>query len=263
MLTLDCVYVLLLLLGTCGTAFGQVGTEPEAEIPDFHDDHWHVAISPYLWMAGMNGTLSIGSHEATVNQSFGDIFSNLKFGVMGFTEVRRGRIGFLTDVMWVDLDNENSVPLQNVPVNVDIKMTVKTLTLTPYFAYRILGSRRGTIDYVGGGRYYHTYSKLSANANLGQGGVSDSKADNWADFAQGGRFTYNFTPRIGAFFLGDVGGGGSVLTWQIVAGAGYRWSKRWSTEVGYRRLYFNRATGNSALEQTQQGIWVGASFRIK
>lgn len=263
MLKCGTVYALILLLGLCGPALAQVGTEPQDEIPAFHNDHWHVAISPYLWMAGMSGTMSIGNHEATVNQSFADIFSNLKFGLMGLTEVRRGRIGFLSDFMWVDLNDEKSVPIQGLPTGVDVNMDVNTLTFTQYVGYRILGNHHGTIDYLGGGRYYHVHSKLSANANLGGGGVSDSKNDNWADFVQGARFTYNFTPKIGAFFAGDAGGGGSQLTYQIVAGMGYRWGKRWSTEVGYRRLYFDRTRGDFGLEQTQQGILLGATFRLK
>jgi len=38
-----------------------------------------------------------------VNQSFTDIFSNLKFGVMGLTEINRGPISLFTDAMYIRL----------------------------------------------------------------------------------------------------------------------------------------------------------------
>jgi opacity protein-like surface antigen len=255
--------IMLLLLIMHSVANAQVEPDVPNGQPSFQEDTWHVNVSPYLWLAGMNGTVALGAHEAQVNQSFTDIFQNLKFGVMGLSEVHRGRIGILTDLMYIHLGDEQAIPLGGLPNTIDVKTTLNTFTLTPYFAYRIAGNKRGAIDFLTGGRYYHLGAKIAANAGLG-GGVSYSASNNWADFVEGGRFTLNVTPRIGAFLLGDAGGGGSVLTWQIATGVGYRWSKRWSTEFGYRKLYFNRQTNNAfGLEQTQQGLILGATFRFK
>ena len=235
---------------------------PSAQ-PTYYNDTWHVSISPYLWLAGLNGTLGYGGHEVMANQAFIDIFSNLKFGVMGFTEVQRGPIVFLTDLMYVRLGDETAVPIQGLPPSaVDVKGSLDTFTLTPYFGYRFVRSQRGSIDYIGGGRYYHIGSSITAEA--GQAKLSYSTSNNWADFVQGGRFIFNVTPRVRAFFVGDAGGGGSVLTWQIFGGAGYQWSKRWSTHLGYRRLYFNRQTNKGlGLDVTTQGLVVGLTFRLR
>jgi hypothetical protein len=217
-------------------------------------------ISPYLWMAGMNGTLSLGGHEAQVKQSFGDIFSNLKFGLMGLTEVRRGRIGILTDLMWVRLGDETSIPLQSLPTGVTLKTSINTFTFTPWLAYRLFGNNRASVDMLTGGRYYHLYGKITADAgSVGQ--LSYSGANNWADFVEGGRIMFNVTPRVGAFVIGDAGGGGSDLTWQVAGGLGYRWTKRWSTQLGYPRLYFDRSDNKLGIQQTQQGLLLGATFR--
>jgi len=257
------VAMTLLLLVMHSVASAQVVPDVPNSQLGFHEDTWHVNVSPYLWLAGMNGTVALGAHEAQVNQSFTDIFQNLKFGVMGLSEVRRGRIGMLTDLMYIHLGDEQAIPLGGLPNTLDVKTTLNTFTFTPYLAYRIFGNKRGAIDLLTGGRYYHLGAKITANAGVA-GGVSYSASNNWADFVEGGRFNLNLTPRIGAFFLGDAGGGGSVLTWQVATGVGYRWSKRWSTELGYRKLYFNRQTDNGfGLEQTQQGLLLGATFRFK
>jgi len=257
------LFALFLLAVICSPLSAQTAPGATSTQLSFHDDTWHVSVSPYLWLAGMNGSIGFAGHAVKVDQSFTDIFGNLKFGVMGFTEVRRGRIGFLTDLMYIRLGDETAVPVEGLPTVVNVKASLNTFTLTPYFGYRILGSDRGAIDWLSGGRYYHISTTISADAST-VGSVSYSASNNWADFVQGGRFTLRLTKKINTYFMGDAGGGGSVLTWQIVGGAGYQLSKRWSTQLGYRRLYFNRQTSNGfGLEQTQQGILLGATLRMK
>lgn len=229
----------------------------------FPDDTWHIAVSPYLWMAGLDGTITVVGKSAQVNQSFADIFSNLKFGIMGVTEIRRGRIGILTDMMWIKLGDETSVPIANLPNTLDVKSSLNTFTLTPYFAYRMFGNQHGSVDALGGIRYYHAGTEIDAEVqNVGKQTVATS--DNWADVIAGGRFRVNFTPKIHAYFLGDAGGGGSLLSWQIVGGAGYQISRRWALDLAYRRLYYDREQNPaSGIEQTQQGLVLGATFQIK
>jgi hypothetical protein len=257
----------LLLLGCLAPlSFGQ--TQPSPASPDlnnlsFHDDTWHMAISPYLWMAGMDANLTVAGRTTQVTQSFGDIFSNLKFGFMGLTETRRGRLGILTDLMYIKLGDETAVPIANLPNTLNLKNDISSFTLAPYGAYRLVGNDRGSVDALVGLRYYHTGTTIKAEFK-DFSTQSFSTTDNWADALGGGRLRANLTPKIHVFFLGDAGGGGSELTWQIVAGGGYQLSKRWSADLAYRRLYFNRQPGgNSGLEQTQKGLVLGATFQIK
>lgn len=223
---------------------------------------WRVSVSPYLWMAGMNSLVAFGGHAVQVDQSFSDIFHNLKFGIMGLSEVRRKRTGVITDLIYIRLGDETAKPVEGLASAIDVKTSLDTFTLTPYLSYRIVGADRGSIDILSGGRYYHIGATISAEESS-SGHVSFSTSDHWADFVEGGRFRLNLTPRIGAFFIGDAGVGGSELTWQIVGGIGYKWSKRWSTELGYRRLYFDRRTGNDLhIEVTEQGLLLGLTFRL-
>jgi opacity protein-like surface antigen len=212
-------------------------------------------------MAGMNGTVGFGGHSVQVNQSFTDIFSNLKFGVMGLTEVNRGPVSLLADAMYIRLGNETAIPITGLPNAINVNTTLDTFTLTPYLGYRLLGRKRASIQGLIGVRYYHLGPQI--NAELPSvGKASYSTSDDWADFVEGARFTFRITPRITAFFVGDAGAGGSTLTYQIIGGAGYDWSKKWSTSLAYRRLYFNRQT-LIGIEQTQQGLVVGATYRFR
>src|SRR5215475_9406666 len=177
------------LLGLSGEAIGQVAPETPVTIPSFHDDSWHVNISPYLWMAGMDGTVSVRGHTVKVEQSFSDIFENLKFGVMALTEIRRGRVGILTDLMWIRLGDEPALPVEGFPIGVNVKTSLNTFTLTPELAYRIVGNQRGAIDFLIGGRYYHIGSEITATGGPAPASVSYSSSNNWVDFVQGARFS--------------------------------------------------------------------------
>jgi len=44
-------------LGVCALAAAQTVTEADSQTPPYHDDIWHTSVSPYLWLAGANGTI--------------------------------------------------------------------------------------------------------------------------------------------------------------------------------------------------------------
>lgn len=254
----------LLLAAGCVSplcAGAQVEPEPESAQVAKNQSAWHVSASPYLWLAGLDGNLSLAGHEAAVHQSFGDIFSNLKVGVMGLTEVRQGRVGVLTDLLWVRVGDQRAVPVPQLPFPLKVKITTNTFTLSPELAYRVYSERFVSADLLGGFRYYHLGASSNFNAGpLGQHSYSGS--DNWADAVGGARFLLRPTARIGAFFIGDAGGGGSSPTWQIAYGVGFRVSRQTTSQIGYRRLYFDRQNGNG-LEATQQGLILGTTIHFR
>ncbi|CAN5403172.1 hypothetical protein BH10ACI4_BH10ACI4_12690 [soil metagenome] len=241
----------------------QVDTYPLNDQTNFTQDTWHVSLSPYLWLAGLNGTVGIGGHVADVHQSFGDILGNIKVGFMGFGEVRRGRIGLLTDVIYLRVGDQTAVSVTGLPFAVPIKATADAFTIKPAFAYRAYANRRIAIDATAGLRYWHLDAKVAAKTGA-PSDITYSGSSNWADLTAGGRFTTSLTPHIGAFFLGDAGGGGASPVWQIATGIGYQVGKRSTLQFGYRRLYFNRRADNAfILESTMQGLVVGATFKLK
>jgi hypothetical protein len=143
-------WMVLLLLSL--TANAQVELESPQQQNTFANDVWHVSASPYLWLAGLDGNLNLLGHEAAVHQSFSDIFSNLKVGFMGMAEVRRGRVGLLTDLIFVRIGDQGAVPVPQLPVTVQVKLTSTTFTLTPEFAYRVYSQKHFAADVLGGFR---------------------------------------------------------------------------------------------------------------
>src|SRR5262245_22556335 len=63
--------------------------------------HW--TITPYLWMSGLTGQVSIRDLSADVDESFSDIFHDLKFASMAYFEWRYRPWTIGLDVFYVSL----------------------------------------------------------------------------------------------------------------------------------------------------------------
>ena len=56
---------------------------PPQKTPNTSDDNWHVSISPYLWFAGVHGTVgalgrTVGFDARVLLQKFGCVVANAK-----------------------------------------------------------------------------------------------------------------------------------------------------------------------------------------
>ncbi|MCL6608031.1 MAG: hypothetical protein K6T74_08065 [Geminicoccaceae bacterium] len=45
-------------------------------------EEWRFSVSPYLWMAGMNGTVSMPGRSASFDVDFDDLLDSFEFGYM-------------------------------------------------------------------------------------------------------------------------------------------------------------------------------------
>jgi hypothetical protein len=102
-------------------------TSPEPKDLD-SDEGWHVAITPYIWFAGVHGTVGALDHEASVHASFGDIFNYLNIGAMATVEPRYNRIVMPFDFLWMKLSDQKSLPFDEGAISVKAKMTETLIT---------------------------------------------------------------------------------------------------------------------------------------
>jgi hypothetical protein len=84
-------------------------TSPEPKDLD-SDEGWHVGFTPYIWFAGIHGTVGALNHDASVHATFGDIFNYLNIGLMGVVEPRYNRIVMPVDFMWMKLSDNKALP---------------------------------------------------------------------------------------------------------------------------------------------------------
>ena len=105
------------------TAMAQTQTPTKTTTPEpkdnlDSDEGWHVAIAPYIWFAGVHGTVGALNRETSVHATFGDIFNYLNIGAMAAVEPRYNRIVMPFDFLWMKLSDQKSLPFDRFATSV-------------------------------------------------------------------------------------------------------------------------------------------------
>jgi hypothetical protein len=225
------------------------------------DSDWHFAVSPYLWFSGVHGTTGVGGFDASVHAGFGDIFSNLNFGLMAAPELRYKKFLLPVDVMWIKLSDDKALPIQVVAIAAKSKL--QNFILGPEVGYRVIEKPGVTVDAFTGLRYWHLGASLRFEPNLL--GNTFSTSQNWADPLLGARFQTPLGRKLRFTFLGDVGGfgAGSQLEWQLLPVLGYQLNKRFTLQAGYRYLDVNYRSGGFKYDVAMDGLLLGTTIHFK
>ena len=223
------------------------------------DQGWHVEVAPYLWFAGINGTVGADGHTGSVHVSAGDVLSNLNFGLMGAVEARYNRIVIPIDFMWVKLSDSKGIPITDDVESVHVKLNEDIFT--PKIGYRIIDKSRFKADALMGIRFWHLGNTFTLQpTQIGNGFYS---AANWVDGIQGARFQAFLTPKFVLTIAGDAGGGGSKLDYQVVGLFGYQ-LKKVILQGGWRYLAIHKApTENAFVDLAQTGVILGVVIPLK
>jgi hypothetical protein len=200
------------------------------------DHAWHFETTPYLWCSASSGTVGIhGLPELKVESSFSDTLSNFDFGILGRLEGRKGRAGFATDFIYLNL----GIPLaENQPV---ILILGPEVDLRQFMGegigfYRLARSASkpdsAWLDVLGGARYTHARTEME----LVGGSIASSTVD-LVDAIGGLRGRAPLGSKAGFLARVDAGGGTSKVSWNVEASLTLAISKKWSLGAGYRYLH--------------------------
>jgi hypothetical protein len=261
-----------------GTAAGGADGQVPAITP-VTPGRWTFTVSPALWMASVktSGTFSPAATgrtiRANVDQSFGDIFKDLNFALMGGAEARRGLFSLQADMIYINLLQDSSGVRSvsgpqglEVPINVGGKLKLKELMFTLAGGYDIFRNDQGFVQLFGGFRYLGVRSTLDWQfqgplGNLARQGAVESQSDIWNGIAGiRGEHALDHGPWKAIYYV-DVGSGGSKLTWQAIAQAAYvtRWG---DIGIGWRALEFSQAAQRSTADVRMSGPIITVTFRF-
>ena len=262
--TVSLISCCLLLAAMCVRVEGQssatVATVPVEPAPQpSPDPGWEFSVAPYFFLASLDGTVGVGGQRAEVNARFRDLFRNLDFAAMGTFEAHKGNWSILGDAMYISLSGERVTPN---PLFSDINVEVKETILEPAVAYRVLETERGSIDVLGGVRFWHVKTHLTFQPRiLPLVDVEGSK--NWADPIVGARGTVKLSPRVFALGRFDMGGVvSSDFTGQVFGGVGFQFKPRVAFIGGYRYLRVDYANDGFVFKTAMNGITLGAKFKF-
>src|SRR5215510_11176711 len=104
--------LLIVIIGAAGNVKAQDATPGEdSQSPQSSpSDSWEFSVTPYLFLARLNGTVGVVGQTAEVNASFRDIFRSLDFAAMGTFEARKGNYVVLVDGMYISLSGQRVTP---------------------------------------------------------------------------------------------------------------------------------------------------------
>lgn len=193
----------------CACLFGKPVSAQEA-----NPRQWQFYVTPYLWIAGVSGTIKTPNPNIPSQQveaGFGDVLSHLNaIPIMGAAEVRYGRFGLLADIIAISVKSD--VSTGNVLFTGGTARLTQ-VTGTALGTYRVVDAGRQSLDLGIGVRAFGMSTKFTLNAGL-LPGFSRGPGASWADPIVGARYHVGLSPRWGLTAYGDVGGGpDSQLTW--------------------------------------------------
>jgi hypothetical protein len=268
--SLPLVVLMMALLASTGALAQQPASDTES---------WQFGVSIYGWFPDIAGETSFtqpgGSSEFGIDIE--NILDNLEFTLMGTFDVRKGRWGILTDVIYMDVGNSQSgtreatIGRRELPVNatanVDLDLKSWIWTLTGY--YRAIDQPGMTLDVVAGARYLDVEQKVNWNVtgNIGsipvpdRTGAAEAGLTNWdALIGLRGRFAFGAKNAWFVPYYLDVGAGDSDLTWQGIAGLGYAFHWGEITAV-WRYLYYDLPSDKAIKDMSFSGPGIGVKFR--
>ena len=231
---------------------------PRAEAPAPQGTNkWEFQFVPYLWFAGIKGQVGVGDRVADVDADFGDIFDQLNFGFMAAFEARKGRLGLFSDLLYLKVSAENATP---GALFSSVKLTQKVFMFEEAVAYRLYEKGGSSVDAMAGIRFWHLNTRLLFTPGISPE-VEADRSKNWVDGLAGLRGRAYVSKNVFVLGRGDVGGGGSDLTYQLIGGGGLSFKERFSFLLVYRYLHVNYDRDNFLFDVGIKGPAIG--FGIK
>ena len=233
---------------------------PLPESPKPSDDGWHLGIAPYLWFAGVHGTVGALGHEASVDASFRDIFSYVNIGLMFALEPRYNRIVMPLDFMWMKLSDDKASPFDVGPTSA--KAEINQVMVAQKIGYRVIDSEKLIVDGLVGFRYWHMGTTLTLQPQVANGFYESAS---WADAVGGARIQVMVLPKVTLTVLGDAGGGEADSDYQVAGLLGWK-SKKVSLQGGWRYVSVNYRPSGSlrfVYDMATSGLIFGVTIPLK
>ena len=223
---------------------------------------WSFSITPYVWGAGISGDVGVfGLPTVDVDASFSEIFDHLDFGAMLASELRYGRFGIATDLVFVKLSGTEGTPFGILARSASVD--VETLAFTAAGEYRLVEGPAGSLDLMAGARLWSVDTTVSVEGGL-LGSRERSDGESWVDPLVGAKGRFDLSPKFYLTGAAMVGGFGvaSDFMWDVWGGGGYQFNKHIAAVVGYRGMGVDFEHDGFVYDVVQHGPVIGAAIHF-
>jgi hypothetical protein len=247
----------LVLLAGAAAAFAPHASRPAAA-QDAYSTGWQFAVTPYAWLAGIEGRTRVSGLEGNLDTKSGSFLESLDFAGMLTIEARRGEWALLADFVYLDLSTDRTSP---GPLGSAATIELKGTVVSAGISRTILGEESFSLDALAGLRYIGIRDEIG----LQVGGLTRSVSEtrDWVDPIIGVRGRIDLGTHWFLPYYVDVGGFGlaSDLTWQAAGGVGYRFGFG-DARLGYRYLSYDFEDGSFVYDIDVAGPTLGVTFRF-
>lgn len=213
---------------------------PVKQQPEPTNGDWDVSISPYIWMAAIDGDLNAQGVDAEASLSMGDAVDKGN-GAVGFDLLARNTNdgwGLLTQVLYTKLEDTSP----DVPGLVFDRahLTFEEWFITQHLSMNMIEGENGFMDFLVGARVAIVENDIRL-----RGGPDDRRTyvedDTWVDPVVGYNLKLGVADNTYFHSVADIGGfdASSSLTWQAYAGLGFMLNDKASLLLGYRALSYD------------------------
>jgi hypothetical protein len=229
---------------------------------------WKFELAPYVWAAGMNGTVSINDRPQSglaVDQSFSDILEVLAFALMGSFEARKGRWGGMVDGVYFRIEDEGTVTGRRGFASLSASAELAQKMYSFAGVYRA-GQGPSPIDVLGGLRYAAIESTVDIALSVPPVLARErtfSETKSWVDPYIGVRIDQELGKRWSVNGYADVGGFtiGSDLTMQGLANVRFAFTPSILGSLGYRVVSTDYDKDGFQYDMVNAGAVLGVAFR--
>jgi hypothetical protein len=240
-----------------GIAIAAIGWTASATAQSFNKNEWRYAVAPYMWASGLEGDIGVGPVSSSVDLTAGDILRELKFGIMGRGEARKGSYVLALDGIYAKLGTSRAFAIRGDTGG--LELTQRETILNPMGGYT-LGDGTWSVDLLLGMRYWNLSTSLDVDRTR-RPSNERSMTQQWVDATGGFRFHWAPIEKLRFVAAGDGGGGGSRDTWQAYSSLGYDAWSRWTFGMGYRVLAVNYDRNDFLFDTRSKGFEVVATYR--
>ena len=225
------------------------------------DPGWTFQGSLYVWVPSLSTTVGTPLGDFESKADGGDALSALDMAFMGTLEARRGKWGFIGDLLYADLSTDKDTPLGLRFEEGTLETT--TTAFSGYAVYRTYESDRAIVDAGAGFRAFDLGVDLGLRSADSRPDYDASVSETWAVPVVAVRVILPLSESWFATAFVDGGMTSSeTSTWQVFGSVGYRFNERWSTQAGWRYMDVQKNIGDLDVSLGLSGPMIGVSARF-
>lgn len=248
-------------LGLLGAA--QVAAQTGAQTAPDRSSDWSFEISPYLWMAGLGGTIQPlpGRPSFESSLSFGDILDTLDEGFFISGSARRDRFVLVGDLYYISASD--TVRRRVLGQSASLRGEADILQGTLAAGWRAVDRPTGSLDLLAGIRAGENDISIRAQVD-GRTILRASDDISYAAPLLGLRGRVALSDRVSVTGYGDLGGGTSSVdsTWQLSATLDFHITDSAALSIGYRHEKLDITNGTARSNTDTSGFLVGTRLRF-